>query len=107
MKKLFVLLAVMSSFSASASDNLVGNVLYAGTYGNGRLFVALDVTINEPGCHKSRFDVAPDHPQIDRWLSIALSANASGKSVQVKTNGCYKGFPTLDRTEASWFHSKF
>ncbi|UAB73736.1 hypothetical protein INR79_21550 [Vibrio sp. SCSIO 43132] len=108
MKKLFILVGLMySPFSISASDNLIANVTYTGTYGDGRFFVAFDVTINEPGCPRNRIDVAPNHPQIDRWLSIALAAHASGKPVQVRTNGCYKGYPTLDNTDASWFHSKF
>ncbi|ASA57755.1 hypothetical protein [Vibrio gazogenes] len=103
----FLILFTVFSGQSLASDNLVGHVVYTGLYGNGRLFIATDTQINEPGCPSDRIDVAPNHPQIDRWLSIALAANTTGKRVQFKTNGCYKNHPTLDKTDKSWFHTKF
>ncbi|MDW6091757.1 hypothetical protein [Vibrio rhizosphaerae] len=103
----FLLLMAVFNGQSLASDNLTGHVVYTGLYGDGRFFIATDTQINEPGCTKTRIDVAPNHPQIDRWLSIALAANATGKLVQFKTNGCYKDHPTLDTTDSSWFHSKF
>lgn len=107
MKTIFVGLAFFISSLASASDNLIGKVLYTGTYGDGTFFVAVDVMINEPGCEGTRIDVAPNHPQIDQWLSIALAAHASGKPIQFRTKGCYTGKPTLDNTKETWLHSRF
>ncbi len=108
MKYIYILLLLFTFNGQSlASDNLIAHVVYTGLYGDGRLFIATDREINEPGCMSTRIDVAPNHPQIDRWLSIALTAHATGKPVQFKTNGCYKNYPTLDTTDNSWFHSKF
>ncbi|ENM5853353.1 hypothetical protein NTE09_001333 [Vibrio mimicus] len=94
------------SLSTMASDNMIAKVTYTGLYGNGRLFIAVDKQINEPGCQNYRIDVAPNHPQIDRWLSIALAAYTAGGEIQFKTNGCYGIYPTLDLTDQTWLHTK-
>ena len=88
----------------AASENTVAKILYTGTYGDGRLFVALDAQIGEPGCASTRFDVPSGHPQIRNWLAIALTASASGKNVVVRTNGCYGVYPTMSQNTDSWFY---
>ncbi len=90
-------------YSATIDD---AKVIYAGTSGGGRLFVALDKTIPEAGCENSRFDVAGGHDQITTWLSIAMAALASGKSVKVATNGCLGAYPTLTNANDTWFYIK-
>lgn len=54
---------------AMAAPVVVAKVTYAGTYGDGRLFVGLDTPINEPGCTVARFDVPSGHPQIKTWTA--------------------------------------
>ncbi|WP_325892219.1 hypothetical protein [Grimontia sp. NTOU-MAR1] len=105
-KVLLPVLVFLSSFYAHASDNLTGKVIFTGLYGDGRFFVQTDRLINEPGCEGTRIDVAPHHPQIDRWLSITLSAYTTGGEIQFRTNGCFAGYPTLDNTTQTWLHSK-
>ena len=105
LKKIVLIALTMLPNLSYSSSNLTAHVLYAGVYGDGRFFVGLDVTIDEPNCAQSRIDVAPGHPQIDRWLSVALAAHLSGKPIRIKTNGCYGGYPTLDQTQNSWLHS--
>lgn len=96
---------VLTALAAQAADsNTTANVIYAGLYGDGRLFVALDTPINEPGCANSRFDVPAGHPQIKSWLAIALTASASGQSVVVRTSGCYDSFPTMTQNTDTWFY---
>ncbi len=85
-------------------SNTTAKVTYAGTYGDGRLFVALDGSINEPGCVNVRFDVPAGHPQIRNWLAIALTAAATGKSVVVRTSGCFGPFPTMTQSSETWFY---
>jgi len=97
-----MMLSVLGSHAADS--NTVAKVIYTGTYGDGRLFVALDAQINEPGCIYSRFDVPASHPQIKSWLAIALTAAASGKSVVVRTSGCFGVLPTMTQTTDSWFY---
>src|SRR6266513_5102940 len=51
------LLMLTTLGSHGEDSNTVVRVIYTGTYGDGRLFVALDAQINEPGCIHTRFDV--------------------------------------------------
>lgn len=104
MKRLFLLLTVLMSTPAYSGDSVEGKVLSAGIYGSGRLFVMLDQTIAEPGCANTRFDVAAGHEQIETWLSIAMAAAISGKTVRVKTNGCFAVYPTMTPSEDTWFY---
>lgn len=96
---------LFASFAVGAADSqTVAKVTYVGTYGNGRLFVGLDTSINEPGCPNPRFDVFPANPQIKNWLKIALEAVATGKYVVVQTNGCYGPFPTMTADGGTYFY---
>jgi hypothetical protein len=87
-----------------------GHVLYVGNYGNGNLFISLDVTINEPGCPASRIDIPASHPNIKSFLATALTAKASGQTVTVLTKGCFSfsavgnnySFPTVDQSNDSY-----
>ena len=102
-RKILVILSALvfsaPGYSAVADD---AKVIYAGIWGAGRLFVALDKTILEPGCENSTFTVAENHAQIKAWLSIAMAALASGKSVKVRTNGCLGTYPTIPTTNDSY-----
>ena len=90
--------------SAHAAESVTGKVTQVGTFGNGRVFVQLNVQINEPGCISSRFDVASTHPQAKNWLALAIAASISGRNVVVHANGCYGGFPTLPENSDGWFY---
>jgi len=90
--------------SVFAGPQLTAKVTKVGTYGDGRLFVAVDTQILEPGCPNARFDVAQGHPQLTNWTAVALSAIASGKSVSIQTNGCMGAFPTTSQTTDSFFY---
>lgn len=102
---LFIILAISPLFSW-ATDAIDAKVTRAGVYGNGKLFVVLDTNIPQTECVSKRFDVSPDHPQIERWLSIALAAAASESLIRVRTNGCLGGYPTMDNTTNSFFYYK-
>jgi hypothetical protein len=97
-------LALAALAAQASNSSTTAKVIYAGLYGDGRLFVALDAPINEPGCVNSRFDVPADHPQIKSWLAIALTASASGQPVVVRTSGCYDSFPTMTQNMDTWFY---
>jgi len=103
---IFVSMLFTVGLKAKAATVDDAKVVYAGTYGSGRLFVALNKTILEPGCNLSRFDVPAGHDQIKTWLSVAMAATASGKSVKVSTNGCLGPFPTMDNTDNTYFYIK-
>lgn len=61
MKKLaYMLLPLMllTSHAYSAAVPVAGNVIYAGIYGNGDVYVTLNAQINEPGCVGDRIDIS-------------------------------------------------
>lgn len=99
-------LLLLSSSAMSASSNITTTVTFVGMYGDGRLFVGLDESINEPGCAGPRFDVEPQHSANNQWLEIARTARETGRSVVIRTNGCFAGRPTMDHTTNSWFYLK-
>lgn len=74
------------------------SVVYAGTYGNGDIYVIVTDTIPEPGCTAARFDVAASEPDAKNVLAIAYLAMLSGEKIRVDTNGCYNGYATLDNS---------
>lgn len=80
-----------------------GKVVYAGTYGNGDVYVALSVRINEVACPQSRFDIPAQHPNAKEVLATAYTAMVTGKDIIVVTNGCYNMWPTLDNSRNTYF----
>jgi hypothetical protein len=97
------LFAISSAHTARASDVIQATVIYAGTYGNGDVFVELSASINEAGCVQSRFDVPASSPVAQHVLATAYSALVAGKTIKVVTNGCYNICPTLDNSRNSYF----
>ncbi|WP_125784661.1 hypothetical protein [Pseudoalteromonas rubra] len=93
-----------SCFTVCASDNLVANVSYVGTYGNGDLFINVNRSINQSGCESDRIFVRANHPELTNWLNIATKAYLNNVAIQFRTNGCYMGKPTLDSSDRSWLH---
>lgn len=93
-----------SCFTVCASDNLVANVSYVGTYGNGDLFINVNTSINQSGCESNRIFVRANHPELKNWLDIASTAYTQNIAIQFRTNDCYMGKPTLDSSDRSWLH---
>lgn len=91
---------------ANAATAITTKVSYVGTYGDGRMFVGVANTINEPGCAKARFDVGPQHAEISHWLETARIARQTGRSVVIRTSGCYAGYPTMNHQTNSYFYLK-
>ncbi len=77
---------------------------YTGTYGDGRLYMGLDTTINEPRCSLPRFDVPATHPDIKNLMATGLAPAVTGRTVSIKAIGCFAGYPTLDETSGSYFY---
>ena len=103
---LTVLALVVASEAFAFSSAIRTKVLYTGTYGTGDFYVRVEHPIDEPNCtfpNGNRFDIPASHPEIKNWLSVALMAQASGKDVLLRTNGCYEGQPTLDESRATYF----
>lgn len=84
--------------------SVTANIVNAGAYSDGRVFVTLSAPLADPVCPQSRFDVAPTNPAGKTALATAYAAIAAGKSIVVTTVGCYGGFPTLDTTAGSVFY---
>ena len=99
-----LVVALCNTSTVSAGPVIAAKVTYTGTYGDGRLFVGLDTQIQEPGCPYARFDIPAGHPSIKTWTAIALVAAATGQVVQVATQGCIGGFPTMSPGTNSYFY---
>ena len=78
-------------------------VQYAGTYGNGDVYVVFSDNINEPECTAPRIDVPATHPNARNILATAYAAIAAGLPVAVSTGGCFNGYPTLDTARQTGF----
>ncbi len=100
-----IFLTILSShaISAEVEDATVTKV---GSYGDGRIFVALDKTIPEIGCENDRFDVEGTHEERNTIISIALAALMSDKKINVKTSGCLGSLPKFVGSAESFFYIK-
>tara|TARA_R110000744_G_scaffold244531_4_gene361385 strand:- start:429 stop:782 length:354 start_codon:yes stop_codon:yes gene_type:complete len=110
MKNRFLIaLTVLFIYSGQsfASSNIITDVKYAGTYGNGDIFIVLKAPIDEPGCaftySNYRIDIVATHTEAKNWLNIAMTSITNKNKVIVRTSGCYNGQPTLDNTKNSFF----
>lgn len=95
-------LALLAQGASASTTWTESTVTYAGSYGNGNVFVALAATIDEPGCPFARFDV-PAGDLAKTVLATAYAALATGKTVRVFTSGCLGQYPTLDNSVNSYF----
>jgi hypothetical protein len=101
--KLMPFLSLLA-FPAYASVLQVrANVVYAGTYANGDVFIGLSAVVDEPGCPADRLDIPASHPQLKQYLAIAQIAMTSGKTIMVKTLGCFANSPSFDNSRNSYF----
>ncbi len=104
LKLLLIFVVFANPVMSFASSNMVVKVKYVGMYGDGELFIETDSTIDESSCADNRLVVEPNHPNKKEWMSIALTAFASGKSLRIKTNYCYSGKPALDQSKGTWLY---
>ena len=75
--------------AAHASMPFTAQVTNVGTYGDGSIFIFLNVTLNVPGCTVgSRIDVASSNPNVKQILAIAMAAMVSWQTVQGWVIGC-------------------
>ena len=103
MRSIFLVVLLVVSQLSVATEAVTAKVVQAGIYGNGTLIVKLDREIPELNCAKSRFDILKDDENIEKYLSVALAAAASGSDVVVRTSGCSGGNPVMDTSANSLF----
>ena len=87
----------------SSTGWMITRVQYAGTYGNGDVYVVFSDNVNEPQCPAPRIDVPASHPNARNVLATAYAAIASGLTVAVSSSGCFNGYPTLDTAHETGF----
>jgi len=82
------------------SSVFTAHVLQVGVYDNGNIYIALDQTLDEPGCSSSYLEIPPSVLGYKQILATAQLAYATGKSITIKTGTCYMGSPSFvgDRT---------
>jgi hypothetical protein len=91
-----------------AGPPIDGKVTYAGTNSNNVVFLGLDKLVEEPGCPGEQVALPPDSAIKEKILSVALTAKTTGATVQIKTNGCYLGKPSMlpDANNWAWLYIK-
>lgn len=73
-------------------------VVYAGVYGSGDVYIAFDKVI--PNCTTSRIDLPASSPIAKLSLAIAMTAQATGKTITLKPFDC----KTMDTTKGSYIY---
>ena len=106
MKKLLLALSITClPFSAFALPNTVS---YAGTYGNGDVFIGFKspVTGEVTSCSTSRIDLPYNFPGLEKIYATALTALSTGTQVDVRVAGgqCYNGYQTLSKDNQSFLY---
>jgi hypothetical protein len=87
---------VMLPASSFASSAIVAHVLNFGTYGNGNVYVAFDQSIDQAGCPQTSIELPATSSANKALLAVVAMAQATGSTVEVKTDICYNGSPSLD-----------
>jgi len=85
------------------SSAVVAHVLTVGAYGNGNVYIALDQTIDEPGCAIAYVELPANGPAVKAVLATATLAVATGATITVKTDSCYNGSPSFSGARPAWF----
>jgi len=97
------LAAALIPAAGFASSAVVAHVLNFGAYGNGNLYVQLDQTIDQAGCPLPNLEL-PSNGSVNKTvLAVLALAQATGSSIEVKTDVCYNGSPSLDPTGRTGF----
>lgn len=87
-----------TALPAYSSPEVTTQVVNAGTYSNGNVFVTLATNVNGPGCTRTAIEILATSASAKQVLATALFALGAGKSVVVVTNACYLGTPSFDDT---------
>ncbi len=90
------LTSVLLSSAACASSNIVAHVLNFGTYGNGNVYLALDQSIDQTGCAMPYLELPASSAAGKLVLTVAAMAVANGTAVEIHTDTCFNGTPSLD-----------
>ena len=89
-----------SSFASSA---IVAHVLNFGTYGNGNVYAQFDQTIDQAGCPLANLELPATSSASKAVLAVLAMAQATGSAIEVKTDTCFNGSPSLDPTARASF----
>ena len=83
-----LLLFVTSGLQAGLTRDV--EISYTGMYGNGNVFIVFKSALNDtPGC--SWLIIDSNNPFKDQFQSLAISALATGRLVDVSTTECSSG----------------
>lgn len=86
-----------------ASSAIVAHVLNFGTYGNGNVYVAFDQSIDQVGCPQTSIELPAANSANKAILAVVAMAQAMGSTIEVKTDVCFNGSPSLDPSARASF----
>ena len=95
MKRFLVLLALAASFPAAAAEGYHGYITQTGVLGDGTVFVEFAVPVGPPACSHAQVRIDGNRAVAKQIMAIALAAYLSQSPVQIMTDGCLGGFPTM------------
>jgi hypothetical protein len=95
--------AVTLPASSFASSTIVAHVLNFGAYGNGNVYAQFDQTIDQASCPQTSIELPASGTANKSFLAVLAFAQATGTAVEVKTDTCFNGSPSLDPTARSSF----
>lgn len=98
-----IALTVSSASWANTSHH--GYITQTGTLGDGTVFVEFAAAVGPVGCSSPQVRVAANNPAAKQVFAVALAAYLSNSPVQIQTDGCLGGYPTLSTT-GSWLYPK-
>jgi hypothetical protein len=101
----FVLLAALGllPIAGRCSSTIIAHVLNFGFYGNGNAYVQVDQTIDQAGCPQTSLELPASDTANKGIIAVAAMAVATGTTIEVKTDICYNGSPSLDPTARNSF----
>ncbi|HMY40620.1 MAG TPA: hypothetical protein PK011_14950, partial [Marinagarivorans sp.] len=103
--KLMIFLVVVIAVwvrQACASSVVTAKIVNFGVYGYGNIQLELDTLIDQSNCAMKYIELPSGSPIANHVMSIAALAFATGNRIQVVTDSCYNGVPSLSAGRSSY-----
>lgn len=97
---------LFSSPSWAAFGSVEGTVNRIYTYGSGKILVTGFTFPNATCSHNGAFWIPASHPELETWLSLILTAKATGVTVFVMASIDNCWYPEITTSSSSYMYLK-